>query len=561
MKPPRVVNLDLEETDLREDLRKVLDAMRRIRQEAIQSRKYDVATREEYLHLASRLGSIIGESEDREILGKVEDLMGNEVDTTRYDRLQIATNRKHPQFAKNVQHASILLLGTDHSNPDDAYHVLQALNYLSSSPDERESHKGNCLSIKPFQDPIAQPKEGKLRKLAARLFGYQYPVVTREGLEIKLGEVHRFAPELIDQLRQQGHLTVECLLTRGRYEDTIVDGADKSEVGKDSGLTRSKFEFRDLEAKVNQNSALAFEEYALRELPPEVEKNLTYKTGRPSAFGSGVAAALGITEYDYKVLAEQMLKNLIDIVKDATITEDQLPKLNNNSREGFDRFVASLHSATEKIRVIDLKPEYFFPYQKGDEVVITRNHGPNQGLNNLDYRFGGNTNEIPLGTIAILKGRDKDNRHILYTDLGKEHPFKLSDREAEPTPKTKARFVEGLVEDAKKQYVENDLGSYVSFVADDERETLHFESRQRVGEYVKGTFMFLSPGKRTVITAFDDSNHAFEGIRNLGRDFTNANGNAKEIAAQYFEARQGMPYLEVKQYVNGKKVDDFEVRK
>lgn len=562
MKPQKSISLNLEQDDIREDLKRILLAMRKIRRESIKDNDFNNQIKEEYLHLTSRLGSIIQENEEPWVLDRVSKLVEGNGDIKIFDTLQRSRAKSDPIFYDALQNASILLLGHNYTDLNDSYHCLQAIKYLNTPSEDWEGHKENCHSVKPFQEPQIEKRKG-WKGLVSRLLGYNYEVSDKKGLEITLGKMNPYPQELLSHLKEQGYVVINGSLRRKDFKSISMGEGKKEQVGKGSeDHVSAKLTLLNLERRLTPNFVDVFSEHAAIQLSDHVERNLSYKVGRPSLFGRGAKEKIGIEEFDYRTLSQMLHSELKVIAKE----KSTFPEPTGRSQEDFERFVERLKRTSDKLRRKDFNLGVFPLYKKGDVVVIARNHGSQNNRENDEFYYGSNINRTPLGTIGKITGTKKDDyefedkKRTIHIDLGHEEPFKLAEGEVEPDNQTKRRFVDAFIEKVKDRYLKEGHGPKIDFVADPDREVLYYTTTQIVGDYHKGTYIFLHPGKRTIVCGFQKGNN-LEGIVELGKKLISGDYNARDVAEEYFGSHEHVPYLSVIQFEDGEKVNDFEVRK
>lgn len=548
---PKALSIELSNEDLASDRKSILQAMRKIRRESIKLNACEDNKREEYLHLASRLASIIG-TEDESFLQIAREVLSNSDRIRDFDLLKRGTKQEDLYFDEKLQRASIALLGKEYSAREDTYHVLQALKYLDSCADDRDEHKNICLSVRPFQMPTEQ-HFSKTKIFLASIFGRKYPVNGKQGLEIHLGTIFPEPQELLDSLKEQGYASVVTTLQTPIAKETGLKGWNREIISSDGETAKVRYIRRDLEEIVSIDFDEIFERAALKTLPAVVEKNLGYRIGRPSMFGKSIEDCMEIDEFDYSILAGAVVEKFKKMFK--LEIDTHMPK----SRKEFDSFVKEMTGRFLRCRSKEFSDESNVMYNEGDEVFFARGLGANgvayyvkdEILPGESFRVLGREDTIELSGKKqglLVKGKNGSTYKLLVSEL-------------EPSFGIKKRFVESLVDEAKKEYDEKRLGPRARFIIDNDNEVAYYaQEGQKIWKYEKSNFFFMGPGKRVIISAFNWEDVKFDGISKLGRELIDSPLGAKEIVSKYLENRQ-TPYFSVVQYVAGKKVNDFEVRK
>ena len=571
---PNHINIDLEEKDIKRDLKDILNNMRKIRQEALKDNKFIPEVREEYLHLASRLGSIVNENEEQWVLDKIHSFSNGEFNLEEFDTLQTANIQKNPKSFNTLQHASLLMLGDNYCNLDDSYHALQVIKYLNSGNGNLENHKENCLFVKPFQEPKLEKRKKGMKGLAQRLFGYKYPISKKEGLEIALKTLVPLPKNLLFYIKGLGYIRASGVLPTESFKNISLEEGNKEiqDQEENSEELRAEFTLRDLEKRVSIDYFEVFSQHANIELPSNVEKNLAYKVGRPSLFGKGAKEGIGIEEFDYKVLSKILISELEEIVSH----KDFLPKVNGGTKKDFDLFVEELKERFSKLKEGESTLDLFSFYKEGDNIKVIDNLGNRNNNSNDEFYFGGSINRVPLGKVAKIISTEKndynqndygENRVYIKNPDDVSSSFKLSNKEVSPTPGTKKRIFNEFVEKVKEKYTQKKENPKVDFIVDKDKEFLYYKTMQKIGDYKKGTYMFLGPNKRTVLCGFEkngeleEGKNLFKDIEGLGKKLISGDNNPEKVIGEYFSSQEHMPYLHLVQYENGEKINDLEVRK
>lgn len=221
---PKNLTIDLEDNDLRKGLDSILESMSRIRNESITKSNIKDEQKDEYLHLAYRLASIMQETSDQATVKRVQEIVediNNNPLLISYDPLQSPFwNRKNARFVDNLETILISIVGEDFNTIDDSHHILQAIKYLGSQNETPEERKRIYDTISPFNSAIPIREDEKLTKgILGKLFGASYDLKSIDGMILKAEGSHVFSPELIEFAQERGYGKLRINLNEREFEE------------------------------------------------------------------------------------------------------------------------------------------------------------------------------------------------------------------------------------------------------------------------------------------------------------------------------------------------------
>src|SRR3989338_9754321 len=185
---PKVVTLEINDDDVREDISKIIKSMSEIRAETVTSTGISNEKKDEYLHLAYRLASGIEGIADNGMFSKMQRitkiLEKNNV-LLKYDPMQDGYWRKREkEFVQTLDDLLFSVVKDDFETIETKHHVLQAVKYLAVEGSPFKEREEVYDTILPFHGPSKLENNDFGRKLLGKLFGNQYNVSSLEELTL-----------------------------------------------------------------------------------------------------------------------------------------------------------------------------------------------------------------------------------------------------------------------------------------------------------------------------------------------------------------------------------------
>lgn len=188
---PAAMTIELGEQDLNNDFLSAIHSMGDIRHEQLTERKISDEDKNEYLHLAYRLASIIEGQIDKDLIkkmhGVVSKLNMNKA-LLSYDFLQDRFWREvEPDFTKKLDQTTIHLMGDEFQGLEDKHHIFNALKYLGSRDELLETRLAVYDTILPFNHNSTKNNkklfEQQIKKTLKKVKGV-------EGLVVRVKDIN-----------------------------------------------------------------------------------------------------------------------------------------------------------------------------------------------------------------------------------------------------------------------------------------------------------------------------------------------------------------------------------
>jgi hypothetical protein len=235
--PAKHMTIELGDEDIHSDVVSILDSMSSIRQEQLTDNRVSDETKNEYLHLTCRLASCMQATADDGLRDKMQAtfdaLVGNAALMT-YDYSQGSFWRRvDPNFSKNLESATICLIGDDFRGLEDSHHIWNASKYIWGNEASEDDRLGMYDTVLPFSDPLNGDHVSQFSKGLRSALGSKD--VRIDGRNLTLGST----PNDIDRVRR--------VAKRFGFRNLqmIVDGDDAVDnLKKDYGLNVMANDYR-----------------------------------------------------------------------------------------------------------------------------------------------------------------------------------------------------------------------------------------------------------------------------------------------------------------------------
>lgn len=181
--PPATINIELGDNDVKEDLVSIINAMSKIRAEAVKDKNFSDGQKDEYLHLVYRLASGIKAVADEQMIKRMQiiaDRLNKNKSLSNYDPMQDGYWRdRENKFLDTLDNLLFCVVRDDFCNLDAKHHVLQAVRYLGVEETSLNDREEVYNTILPFQEP-SLIKESIFKKILGWIFGVQYKLIDQK---------------------------------------------------------------------------------------------------------------------------------------------------------------------------------------------------------------------------------------------------------------------------------------------------------------------------------------------------------------------------------------------
>ncbi len=191
--PPKRLELELTEGEVKEDLVQILESMSKMRSESLVDKGCTDAEFDEYIHLTYRLACCLKGIADDELSKRVERVakaIAKDESLLLYDPMQDGHwRKKNRKFARALDEITKTIMGDSFNSSENNHHVLQAIKYLAAKDEDPKEVARVYDTMKPFQGhlPIKKARSW-LKSLFASLLGYSYKADDKRGLCLDLGK-------------------------------------------------------------------------------------------------------------------------------------------------------------------------------------------------------------------------------------------------------------------------------------------------------------------------------------------------------------------------------------
>jgi hypothetical protein len=218
---PNRLTIELEEKDIKKDLASIIEAMSRIRFEAIGNRNIPDETTEQYLHLTQRLAADMRALVTPSMIDNLQFLarsMDEDDALLFYDSMQDRYwSEVAPEFIMALEKAVIQLMGDRCTSLDYKHHIAQAVKYLGARSESPERREAIVNSIAPLHGP--------LRGSARQLFNAEYldRFCNREGFDfgggfsLTIPDLSEIIANAVHAARQLGYISMKVAVREDEY--------------------------------------------------------------------------------------------------------------------------------------------------------------------------------------------------------------------------------------------------------------------------------------------------------------------------------------------------------
>lgn len=208
--PPSYMSLSLEDSNVQEDIAKIIQDMSRIRTETIVDRNITDKQKDEYLHLASRLAAGIEGLSTQPMVERMQWLVGK-IDKDRslfsYDpRQDQFWMRKDKEFIRKLDDLLFCVAKDGFQSSEEKHHVVQALKYLGGKGEPAGERLKIYDSILPFGGGVPIPeKEGICRRVMGMMLGSHYHIDRIDDLTVHVEGDLENLEALVDEFGKRGY--------------------------------------------------------------------------------------------------------------------------------------------------------------------------------------------------------------------------------------------------------------------------------------------------------------------------------------------------------------------
>ena len=219
MTPPSHVKIDISDADIAEDLVHIISSMESLRQEQINGNTSS-EKRNEYLHLAYRLGSAIEATADKQMATRFQSVL-EKVNANpallQYDYLQDQFWRKaEPEFSRTLDNILLFIKGDAFNGLQEKHHLFNALKYIGSKEEPLKERLRIYDTILPFHSTTSSNSH-----LISELEQKLKSEVKIDGTVLNIGYVNN--PQLAIELATNAGF--QSLTYLADKKDTLPNGA------------------------------------------------------------------------------------------------------------------------------------------------------------------------------------------------------------------------------------------------------------------------------------------------------------------------------------------------
>ncbi|MBI5066169.1 hypothetical protein HZA97_08090 [Candidatus Woesearchaeota archaeon] len=278
-KPPKFIQVELNEKDVRENLVSILNGMQRIRQESITNLGATDEQKTDYLRLTGELAgcvkTLIKENNLQKQFEEITKSVENNLLLRSYDLLQEKFwQEQNPEFKQKLEGTTAALLGEDFVSLTQAYHLFQALKLASAKESERADVFYTILPFNTLVNSImlSQPE------VASYLLNQLFSNVKSDGVGIE-GNVTREA--FINAAKNAGVLYID--LPANQYE-TLRKEFPKTRLVQEKNKKVARIIFDQTTEEQGTNTLTELRKYATKHLG-KVEDDLGRRISNFYSYG------------------------------------------------------------------------------------------------------------------------------------------------------------------------------------------------------------------------------------------------------------------------------------
>ena len=521
---PKVVVLELEDKDVEGDISKIIKSMSEIRAETMTDRKLSDTQRDEYLHLAYRLASGIEGIADNGMFSKMQRitkiLEKNNI-LLSYDPLQDGYwKKREKEFVQTLDDLLFSVVKDDFETIETKHHVLQAVKYLAVKDGSFEERELIYNTILPFNKAIL-PKDMLLERFRGSIFGKAYKIEKTDDLTLRVFGKCKDLDSLLEDVHGLG------------YKRMVVDINDRN-----LDKIKEKHEFHIVENDVHNDRLRKIVANTIKytmpisypiigTLPMFLQKRLAKYVGSEwesfgnpgHQFGRHISSSMG--EIGFGILGTIITTNSLYAI----------PALGGLIR----LIIGAISSGYIRIGSIPLElgtlPLNLYLKKKKD---------------NVSYRIG-----ILLGKDEKKTVKHEDKIGYLEKIATAEVPEEIEKNLVWGTDNN-SNFANKFI--AYLQSVIKDNGSGVNTKINKKHNALVYHNMLDSEGYKKNSGTFCFNGKRYLVTAIGNDNNFVDSATEILSDSKTIEEKAKSLFGN-LNAR----YLHLREFQNGKDVNDYEV--
>ncbi len=521
---PKTVVLELEDKDVEGDISKILKSMSEIRAETVTERKLSDAQRDEYLHLAYRLASGIEGLSDNGMFSKMQRitkiLEKNNV-LLSYDPMQNGFwKKREKEFVQTLDDLLFSIVKDDFETIETKHHVLQAVKYLAvkdSSFEERESIYNTIL---PFNKAIL-PKDRFLERFKGSFFGKEYRVEKTDDLTLRVFGRCKDLDSLLEDVHGLG------------YKKMIVDinSRDDDRIKKERGFTVTKIDGDISNAKLRKivsntiKYTIPISYPIIGTLPMFLQKRLEDYVG--SEWATFRNPGHKFSRYASSILGGMVFGTIGGIITDHEFYA--IPMMDSMFRVVF-RLIDGRLALGILPAEIGMLPLNLYLRNKKDvsyraEILLEKDDKKTiKQEDKIKYLEKIATAEVP---------EDVERNLVWGTD-------------------NNSNFANKFI--AYLQSVVKDDGSGVNTKINKKHNALVYHNALDSDGYKKNSGTFCFNGKRYLVTAIGEDNNFVDSATEIL-----SNSKTIEEKARLLFANLNARYLHLREFQNGKNVNDYEV--
>ncbi len=534
--PPSLINIELEDKDVRNDLLEVVNAMSKMRAETIKDRKLTDEQKDEYLHMSYRLASGIKAIADEPMTKRMQtvaDRLNKNPTLLKYDPMQDGYWRKQEgRFAEALDDLLIASVRDDFNSVDAKHHVLQAVKYLGVEDAELKEREKVYDTILPFHGPVPlETRENLLKKIFGRLLGNRYELSNLEGLALNIDAVtNGFTDEFIQMARDRGYTTLRIEMTDKELEKVKSQLKDMQVVdSRDIQLNPRLVNF--VNGVVKYTKPLAY--LILGAIPRSLQErvgnisNYNVKTAfENSVILEGIAGLFGVASgivggifVDPWYLVQITLPGALSLV------------------DSFGRLVNSGPSNDHPVGSAFLKP-IFYPLERY-----------------LDKKSR-NTITVELPVRKIEASKQVPNPIAFYDAIGKMEVPEKAEKNLIWDDENHHQFGKSFMAYLEKHASAKPQGIEIATLIDKSNQAVVYNHELSVERYRKYFSLFCFNGRRYLVTAIGANKRENNFVENTAEILSSNSDNQKKLES--LGKKLDLRYVHLREYRNGQITSDME---